>query len=336
MRKFIKIILGGFILSVTAAILGAGVCVWWSTQEFVKPTAFDAPIEVTISKGGNIAEELLYAGVLPSTQSMWVFKIAGKITGQDIKLKAGEYSIPAHSSIKDILNLLEDGKVILRQVTIPEGLTNWEIKQLLLANTELTKGAEFLILPEGSYLPETYSYQKGETAFDIMNHMHEAMTKTIDELWASRAPNLPFDTKEQALTLASIVEKETSVAEERARVAGVFINRLRQNIPLQTDPTVIYALTLGENQNKGYGPLGRRLLKKDLEAESPYNTYLHAGLPPTPIANAGRASIQATLHPEEHDFLYFVANGSGGHVFAKTLEEHNRNVTQWRKIRAEQ
>lgn len=336
MKKLIKIILGGFILSVTAAIIGAGIAAWWAAQEFTRPADFDAPIEVTITKGGNIAEELLKAGVLSSTPSMWVFKIGGKITGQDTSLKAGEYSIPPHASIKNVLDLLEEGKVILRQVTIPEGLTNWEIKQLLLANDGLAKGTDFKMAAEGTYLPETYSYQKGETAADIMGHMHEAMTKTLDELWEKRAPNLPFETKEQALILASIIEKETGVAEERNRVAGVFINRLRQNIPLQTDPTVIYALTLGEHKNNGQGPLGRRLLKKDLETDSPYNTYLYAGLPPTPIANAGRAAIEATLHPEEHDFLFFVADGNGGHVFAKTLDEHNRNVAQWRKIRAAQ
>jgi UPF0755 protein len=140
---------------------------------------------------------------------------------------------------------------------------------------------------------------------------------------------------EEVMTLASIVEKETGVAEERKRVAGVFLNRLRRGIPLQTDPTVIYAITLGKHQNEGQGPLGRRLLAKDLEFDSPYNTYKYPGLPPGPIANPGKASIEAVLHPEAHEFIYFVADGSGGHIFARTLEEHNKNVAEWRKIRRE-
>jgi UPF0755 protein len=165
--------------------------------------------------------------------------------------------------------------------------------------------------------------------------MSKSMTETIDELWETRAPNLPFTTKEEALTLASIVEKETGVARERKRVAGVFINRLRKGIALQTDPTVIYAITKGRPKNEGKWPLGRRLLSKDLEFDSPYNTYLHPGLPPGPIANPGRAAIDAVLHPEEHDFLYFVADGNGGHIFSATLNEHEKNVSEWRIIRRE-
>jgi UPF0755 protein len=185
-------------------------------------------------------------------------------------------------------------------------------------------------------LPETYDYRLKENKQDVIGRMQESMTKTIDELWPGRTANLPFATKEEALTLASIVEKETGLEAERKRVAGVFVNRLRRGIALQTDPTVIYAITKGRPQNEGKGPLGRRLLKKDLAFDSPYNTYLHAGLPPGPIANPGRASIEAVLHPEEHDFIYFVADGKGGHIFSSTLHEHGKNVTQWRIIRREQ
>jgi UPF0755 protein len=166
--------------------------------------------------------------------------------------------------------------------------------------------------------------------------MRVAMDKALEDLWPDRAANLPFETKEQALTLASIVEKETGVASERARIAGVFINRLRAGMPLQTDPTVIYALTKGKIEDKGQGPLGRRLLRDDLQVDSPYNTYRNAGLPPGPIANPGRAAIAAVLQPEENQFLYFVADGTGGHVFSKTLAEHDANVAKWRKIRRAQ
>ena len=163
------------------------------------------------------------------------------------------------------------------------------------------------------------------------------MDKAVEELWPGREKGLPFDSIEQAITLASIVEKETGMASERARIAGVFINRLKRGMPLQSDPTVIYALTKGVVKEEGMGPLGRRLLRKDLsETDSPYNTYKYPGLPPGPIANPGRAAIEAVLHPEQHDFLYFVADGKGGHVFATTLTEHDKNATEWRKIRKEQ
>lgn len=336
MKVVLKLFLGFFVFCCTAGLLGGAGLFWWASQEFVKPSARSQPAEILISSGDNIADRLLSAGVLPDSKSAIIFRLGAKITGQATKLKAGEYEIPAHASIKEILDLLESGKVIQRQITIREGLTNWEIKQLLLAHDGLAKVDDIPLKAEGMYLPETYSYQKGDSAIDIMNRMNAAFEKTLDDAWKSRVPDLPFTTKEEALILASIIEKETSVPEERRRVAGVFVNRLKRGIPLQTDPTVIYALTLGKHQNDGQGPLGRRLLKKDLEIDSPYNTYKYAGLPPTPIANPGKASIEAALNPEAHEFIYFVADGNGGHAFARTLEEHNANVAKWRKIRKEQ
>jgi len=176
-------------------------------------------------------------------------------------------------------------------------------------------------------------FTTGETRQDKINQMQKAMTETIDALWEKRNPNLPFKTKDEALILASIIEKETSVADERKKVAGVFVNRLRKNMLLQTDPTVIYAITKGKIQEEGKGPLGRRLLRKDLKIDSPYNTYKYAGLPPGPIANPGRAAIEAALNPARHDYIFFVADGTGGHAFGKTLKEHNQNVQKWRAIR---
>ena len=230
---------------------------------------------------------------------------------------------------------IHDGDVVERRFTIPEGLTSFEIDTIISKIKDIEK-TRTDIPAEGALLPGTYNYKLTETNADVLTRMELAMTQTIDELWETRAGNLPFKTKQEALTLASIVEKETGVAEERKRVAGVFINRLRQNIALQTDPTVIYALTKGQPKNEGKGPLGRRLLSKDLEIDSPYNTYKYPGLPPGPIANPGRASIEAVLQPEEHNFIYFVADGSGGHIFAATLDEHNKNVAEWRKIRKSQ
>jgi UPF0755 protein len=247
-------------------------------------------------------------------------------------LKAGEYEFAANISLADALEMLRAGKVYDRKVTFPEGITSWQIVQTLRGLDDLA--GEIAGVPdEGTLLPDTYHYIKNDERAGVIAQMTAAMDKTVAELWPTRAEGLPFATEKDALTLASIVEKETGIASERARIAGVFVNRLRRGMPLQSDPTVIYAMTQGEVQTEGQGPIGRRLLTKDLGKESPYNTYLNAGLPPGPIANPGRAAIEATLHPEEHDFIYFVADGTGGHVFARTLSEHNANVAKWRKIR---
>lgn len=333
--KAFKLFLGFLVVVFTVCLIGSGLSLWWAAKEYTKPGAFTEAVDITIERGANInriSEMLLYEGAL-DMNGYYIFPLAGRLTGQATKLKAGEYEIPAHASIKEILNLLESGKVIQRQVTIREGLTNYEINRLLLEQKGLEKVADVDMLPEGHYLPETYSYSKGDSNADILGRMAASMESTLDELWKTRADNLPFKTKEEALTLASIIEKETSLPEERKRIAGVFVNRLRKGMLLQTDPTVIYAITKGENKNDGHGPLGRHLLKKDLKIDSPYNTYLHPGLPPGPIANPGRGSIEAALHPEENDFLYFVADGSGGHAFAKTLKEHQTNVRKWHKKR---
>ncbi len=346
--------LGGFVLVSTLVVLGVAGGSYWAWQNFIKAGTHDAPVQVTIPEGahiGGIAERLAEKNLIDNTM---LFKLAGRLTDQADKLKAGEYEIPAHASMRDILDLLESGKVVLRQITIREGLTNWEIKQLLLAHEGLEQGPEFLMLPEGSYLPETYSYQKGDTPSDIMKQMNRAMENTLlplcgillervanasfNSFLPEDCPNAkaPLKTINDVLTLASIIEKETAVPEERRRVSGVFMNRLRKGMALQTDPTVIYAITMGKHENGGQGPLGRRLLKKDLEYDSPYNTYKYPGLPPGPIANPGKASIEAALNPEVHDYFYFVADGTGGHVFSKTLSEHNNNVAKWREIRRQQ
>lgn len=331
--KVVKIFLGLFFFLLTAGLVVGGAGFYWAAKEINKPGAFDKPIAIIIAPGasvGGIAEQL---GSVGAVESPLLFRAAGRYTGQDSKLKAGEYEIPAQASILDILNLFESGKTVQRKVTLREGLTNHEIRLALAEKGDLKLG-EILMKAEGSYLPETYSYTREESGADILGRMAQAMDKVFEELWDKRAADLPFTTKGEALTLASIVEKETGQKEERARVAGVFVNRLKLGMPLQSDPTVIYALNMGAHQNEGQGPLGRRLLKKDLEVDSPYNTYLYPGLPPGPIANPGRASIEAVLNPERHEFLYFVADGTGGHVFAATLEEHNRNVAKWRAIRS--
>ena len=330
--KRLKSILGLFVYVLTiVSVLGAS-ALWWLSIEFQKTRTLQKSILFQVECGQGlytIGNNLELSGALHNKH---IFNIAGRMlqAGQD--LKAGEYELQSGMSVQDILELIRSGKNFQRRFTIREGLTSYEIINLL-NNIKALQGEIIDIPAEGSLLPETYDYRKDENRERIINRLQQAMTNTINELWPVRVNNLPIKTKEEAIILASIVEKETGLPEERKRVAGVFINRLKRGIPLQTDPTVIYAITKGMHKNEGKGPLGRRLLKKDLEIDSLYNTYKYSGLPPGAIANPGRDSIEAVLNPEEHNFIYFVANGSGGHAFAKTLAEHNRNVAQWRKIR---
>jgi UPF0755 protein len=258
-----------------------------------------------------------------------LFVAMAKVTGANRGLKAGEYAFPAHVSIAEALRILQSGKTVVRRFTVPEGLTSSQIVTLLREEPALS--GEIKDEPaEGSLLPETYHYSWGDSRTDLLKRMQAAMQTAIKTAWDKRSLSLPIDNPKRAMVLASIVEKETSVPQERARVAGVFINRLIANMRLQSDPTVVYALT------QGTGSLGRPLNRADWKYESPYNTYLVDGLPPAPIANPGKASIEAVMNPEQHDFVYFVADGSGGHAFARTLAEHNRNVAHWRDVMKQQ
>ncbi len=335
MTLFVRIFLGMFVIFSTLALLGAAAGGWWVYQKYSAPGSLEEPVTIVIPYGthiGGVAEMLYQEDVISSP---FIFVNAGKITGQAGRIKAGEYAFEPYISMKQILDLLEEGKTVQRTVMVREGLTSYQILSLL-SEVEALDQAKIDVPAEGSLLPETYSYSKGESVGDVIRRMEEAMVQTIDALWHNRAPDLPIKTKEEALVLASVIEKETGHPSERRRVAGVFVNRLRKGMPLQTDPSVIYALTEGKPQDNGHGPLGRRLLSKDLKFDSPYNTYLYAGLPPGPIANPGRASIEAALNPEEHGYFYFVADGTGGHAFAENLAEHNNNVQKWRKIRRAQ
>ena len=258
--------------------------------------------------------------------SIAIFKIAARLSGKSTRLKAGEYRIPAHASAKEILDILVSGQTIVRRVTIPEGKTSQQIFDLLLQTPGLF-GELPSPPPNGTLLPETYVFSYGLPREVILERMQSGMTKTIEELWPLRDPDLPYTTKEEALVLASIVEKETSIPAERPRIAGVFVNRLRRGMRLQTDPTVIYAITNGTMELK------RRLTHKDLRTDHPFNTYMNKGLPPAPICNPGRESIQAVLQPQKTNEIYFVADGTGGHVFSKTFEEHKRNIANWKRAR---
>ncbi len=323
LRRLAAAVIGLLLLGVLAA--GAG---WWLLGRYMEtpgPLAQEQVIELERGSGlAAIARRLEDAGVLEDAR---VFRLAARLSGRDRRLRAGEYRVPAGISPKGLLDLLESGQVILHALTIPEGLTTTEALAVVAADPVLTGPMPEEPPGEGTLLPETYHFPRGTTRVAIVEQMQADMSRLLAELWEQRQADLPIETPEEALILASIIEKETAVPDEYGLVAGVFVNRLRRGMLLQTDPTVIYALTRGE------GPLGRQLLRRDLEVDDPYNTYVHAGLPPGPIANPGRGALGAAVNPAATDYLYFVADGTGGHAFAKSLEEHNRNVAKWRRVR---
>jgi len=280
---------------------------------------------VILRPGSGVSEigsTLERAGVV---RSRGAFRLAVQFAGADRSLRAGEYRFPSGASLNDVVQKLKSGQVVRHFVTIPEGRTSAQAVRILLANPVLV--GDVTVPPEGAILPETYEVTRGETRAAVLQRMLEARDKVLAELWAKRAPGLPIKTPEEAINLAAIVEKETSVPAERPRVAAVYINRLRMGIPLAADPTIVYGISKGE-------PLGRGIRRSELDADTPWNSYKRPGLPPTPIANPGRASIAAVLNPAITKELYFVADGTGGHVFAETLAEHEKNVVKWRKIEA--
>ncbi len=330
MRRVIQFLL---LLIIAGGLFGgiAAVVAWQQLQTYMAmPGPLQEARNVVVPSGSGMAAitDLLESeGVIE--KPLW-FRIGARLNEQDRSLKAGEYALEPGMSPNAVLALLESGKVVQRKVTVVEGTTVHEILEILRATEGLSGELPDAMPDEGSLLPDTYFFQKGTTRAQMLERMQLAMIQTMDELWPTRAEDLPIATREEALILASIVEKETGVAEERPQVASVFVNRLRRGMRLQSDPTVIYGLT------EGKGPLGRQLLRSDWEHESPYNTYVIAGLPPGPIANPGHAAIEAVLQPDETPYLYFVADGSGGHAFARTLDEHNRNVAHWRRVRDQQ
>lgn len=294
----------------------------WIQQSLQMPGPLAKNTIVYIEPGSGtkkIAAQLYEEGAI---ESPFIFSWGVKKAA--VSLKAGEYEILEAASTQSIIDLLESGKTYQRRVTVPEGLTSQEIVDIVNA-AEVMTGKIETVPPEGTLLPETYNYSRGDTRDSVVERMSKAMKTTIADLWSKHTENPLLKTSEDAVTLASIVERETALAAERPRVAGVFFNRLKINMPLQSDPTVIYALTGGKAK------LGRLLTRSDLSYASPYNTYENPGLPPGPIANPGRASLEAVLAPEANEYIYFVANGTGGHTFAKTLDEHNHNVAKWRE-----
>jgi UPF0755 protein len=271
---------------------------------------------------GEIANILKEEGVIDQPL---LFQVYAHINRQRGQLKAGEFQFKAGISIEDAIGTLIQGKAILHTVTIPEGLTSEQIVSRLYEHEILT--GDVIETPrEGSLLPDTYKFERGTTRQQIINTMQAAQRQAIEQIWQRRSSDLPIKSPQELVILASIVEKETGRADERTRVAGVFINRLMKRMKLQSDPTIVYGLVGGK------GTLGRGILRSEIEAATPYNTYVVEGLPPGPIANPGRAALEAVANPSRTKDLYFVADGSGGHAFAETYEQHQRNVARWRQI----
>ncbi len=281
---------------------------------------------VVLDRGAGVSrigDTLEAAGVISSAG---LFALAARLSGATSELKAGEYEFRSGASMASVLRDIRAGKVVRRLLTIPEGWTSAMALDAVNAEPVLTGTAEEP--PEGSLMPDSYEIQRGQSRQAVLQRMRDAHDKAVAELWPTRQPGLPLTSPQEAVILASVVEKETGVASERPRVAAVFINRLRAGMLLQSDPTIIYGITRGR-------PLGRGIRASELAAETPYNTYRVAGLPPTPIANPGREALAAVLNPPKTDELYFVADGTGGHAFASTYEAHGRNVARWRQIERE-
>jgi UPF0755 protein len=309
------VVAAGLVLAALVAVY----FLWWA------PGPKPGPHRIIIEEGstvGSVARQLDKQGAIPG--SARTYYVMARLLGSGDPIQAGEFETSKGMGGAAILDLLQHGKPVQRLITVTEGMPSIIVAEKLAANPYLV--GPLPAIAEGSVLPDSYGYKRGETRASVVSRMQSAMTKTIDTLWAKKSMDCPVATTDQAVTLASIVEKETGKASERPMIAGVYCNRLKIGMKLDADPTVIYPVTKGK-------PLGRRILRSELNADNGYNTYRRAGLPDGPIANPGKDSIAAVLHPAPTKALYFVADGTGGHVFAATLAEHNANVAKWYAIR---
>ncbi|MEZ5829743.1 MAG: endolytic transglycosylase MltG [Dongiaceae bacterium] len=326
MRRLLNFIYALFGVAVIAA---AGIA-YYLYASFTGPGPGTEDKTLVIPKGSGVIE---IADLLKSENvigDVRIFQLGVRLFSDDKPLKAGEYVFPKGISASGAMGIMIAGKSITHRLTIPEGLTAREVLDLVSKEPLLDGPLPPDWPAEGTLLPETYTFLRGESRVSMVARMRDAMAKALADEWAKRDPSILVKTPEEAVTLASVVEKETSRPDERARIAGVFYNRMRKGMPLQSDPTVIFAITLGKLK------LNRGLTYDDLKIDSPYNTYLVKGLPPGPIANPGLDALHAVMRPMSHKELYFVADGTGGHAFAATLDEHNKNVAAWRKIQKAQ
>ena len=325
-RHPLIVVLNFFMMISVLVVIGLGAGLYFGRLAFNSKGPLQQTKTVLITPGASldsIAGRLERQNVISQKLVFW----AGvRLNKAEAKLRAGEYLFEPGVSMREVMNALVSGKSILHAVTIPEGMTS-ELAVARLLSDEVLTGSIAEVPPEGSLLPETYKFTRGMTRQQIIEEMKRAQSRALQEIWERRVPGLPIGTPEEMVTLASIVEKETGKADERPRVAAVFINRLRQDMRLQSDPTIIYGLFGGKGK-----PSDRPIYRSDIDRVTPYNTYQIDGLPPGPIANPGRAALEAVANPSRTNDLFFVADGTGGHVFAETLEDHNRNVARWRQI----
>lgn len=308
-------------------VLGAGLFFLYGKSMFESAGPLTEPQTVVIKEGSSLSQisaKLLSNDVIDNG---WIFSQGVKAHKAQSSMKAGEYIFKPQMSMYDVMETIRSGKGILHKVTLPEGLTVFQIFERIAKNEILEGPLPETLPPEGSLMPDTYPFQRGTTRAEVVERMKLAQDSFLAQVWAKRIPDLPISTPQELVTLASIVEKETGKADERPRVASVFINRLNRGMKLQSDPTIIYGIFGGQGK-----PSDRPIYKSDIETPTPYNTYTIPALPPGPIANPGRAAMEAVANPSRTDDIFFVANGTGGHVFAKTLDEHNQNVARWRQI----
>jgi len=311
------------LLILTALAVLAGVLTYSTLWASAGPAK--GPHSIIVEEGsslGSVAGQLAKRGIVPG--SAGTYKMMARVFGSGDPIQAGEFEIPDGASGAKVLDILQHGQPVQRLVTIPEGMPSIMVWERLMREKLLT--GNIPVPEEGSVLPNSYSFKRGETRAAVLKRMRDAMTKELDALWAKRQPHSVVNNKREAIILASVVEKETGKPSERRMVAGVYSNRVRIGMKLDADPTVIYPITKGK-------PLGRRILRSELNADNGYNTYARPGLPAGPIANPGKESIAAVLNPAPTKALYFVADGTGGHVFADTLQQHNANVQKWYAIR---
>ena len=319
-RVFLSLFLGVLVIAIAGGLAGV-----YGYLQYTRPGPLANEKVFDVEKGlgtPDIAAKLEASGIIASARA---FSAAVFLTGSRGRLKAGEYKIPAAAAMRDVLNLLVSGKSILYKLSVPEGWTS-AMAMNRIGDDRILVGDVTAPPPEGAIMPDTYMFKRGMTRRELIDDMQAAQIKLLDEIWAKRKSGLFIRSKEEAVILASIVEKETGTDSERPLIASVFLNRLAKGMRLQSDPTIIYGLVGGK------GKLGRPLTKADITTPTPYNTYTFNGLPPGPIANPGRAALEAVINPPQTAYLYFVADGTGGHAFAATLEEHNRNVAKWRNI----
>lgn len=308
-------------------VLGAGLVFLYGKSVFEAAGPLTEPQTVVIKEGSSLSQissKLLSNDVIDNG---WIFSQGVKAHKAQSSMKAGEYIFKPQMSMYDVMETIRSGKGILHKVTLPEGLTVFQIFERLAKHEILEGPLPETLPPEGSLMPDTYPFQRGTTRAEVIERMKIAQETFLAQIWEKRVADLPISTPQELVTLASIVEKETGKADERPRVASVFINRLNRGMKLQSDPTILYGIFGGEGK-----PSDRPIYKSDIETPTPYNTYTIPALPPGPIANPGRAAMEAVANPSRTDDIFFVANGTGGHVFAKTLDEHNQNVARWRQI----